>query len=103
MATDNPAAIPTPESEPLCFQTLLYRLRSVMHRLKVSADSFEDFAEDTPEKYVSAAFVIQELPPELDRLYDEFDYWHAVNIERPARKAEAAAQAQAEATKEVQS
>jgi hypothetical protein len=45
MDTDKPA---TPESEPLGFRTLLNRLNSAMHRLKVAADSFGD---DAPEKY----------------------------------------------------
>jgi hypothetical protein len=82
----NQAAIPPDENEEAAiferemserriFNKMLGRLLSVRHRVQLADGGFEDFS-DLPEKFVPSAWVIRELPKELDELYRDLDDWY---------------------------
>ncbi|MBA2594036.1 MAG: hypothetical protein M3495_00065 [Pseudomonadota bacterium] len=68
-------AIRPVEREPHSFYSLRERLISVMYRLQLAADNFGDLT-DVSQKNVPGAYVVAEVPRELENLYDDFGEWY---------------------------
>jgi hypothetical protein len=75
-------AIRPSEREPDSFSSLLERLIAIMCRVQLAADNFGDLS-DMPQKHVPGAYVIAEVPRELEQLYDDFEAWHGTHEHPP--------------------
>jgi hypothetical protein len=75
------------EREPDSFNSLLERLISAMYRLQLVADNLNsnDLA-GISQKHVPGAYVIAEVPRKLEKLHDDFGYWHDTHEHTPKAK-----------------
>jgi hypothetical protein len=67
------------------FGTLMDKLESSIHRLKLAADDLSELAETRPaQEHGSAAFVVAETTENLNRLYRDLDAWASSHKHTPA-------------------
>jgi hypothetical protein len=85
MCEGNLVAIRPGERDPNSFSSMLERIISAMYRVQVVADSFGDLS-DMPERYCPGAYVVAEVPRELERLYDDLEAWHNNHEHTPKAK-----------------
>jgi hypothetical protein len=64
------------------FARMMRRLLSATQRVKLAARDFADFT-GLPEEHIPAAWVVAELPKELDQIYDDLDEWYVAHVHTP--------------------
>jgi len=77
-------AIPPIEREPGSFRSLHEKIISIMYRVQLIADNLNaDDLSGVDQKNIPAAYTIAEIPRELEKLYDDFEEWHATYEHTP--------------------
>jgi hypothetical protein len=82
MATDDPTATPTPESEPETFGAVDARFMSLRCRLEVLKGVLGD-CENVPNELAAAAFAFSETVEELVRWHGDLQDWHMAHEHTP--------------------